>query len=689
MTGTRPKIKKILIANRGEIARRIIRTCRILDIETVAIFSSVDRYAPHVREASEAIEIGDPLAYLSVVAVVQAAKKSSACAVHPGYGFLSENPALPEALLKEGIRFIGPDAETIRELGSKTKAKAIALSANVPTAPTLLLSSDSMDHNLIEIEALSKEHNFPLMIKAAAGGGGRGMRIVYSLDDARDALESASREALKAFGSGEVFVEKFLSPARHIEVQIAGDSYGSIYALGTRDCSLQRNNQKIIEEAPAIRLKAGVTDELCQAACRLAKIVGYESLGTVEFLYTDDGAFYFLEVNTRLQVEHPVTEQVTGLDLVKLQIDIANGLTLEQSIGSYEPPLNSGHAIEVRLCAEEYTDRFISATGTLLECEVPRGPIQSGLIRADMGYDICSTISHHYDSLIGKIIAYAPDRAQAIKILKDALSKTRISGVGTNRSLLLHLLNTESFRELKHSVQATPSLLPTKGQLEDEWITAHAILAAARLDSTDLSSWLKTSPWGLGDNSFRHNIRYPLYTTNHGYAISSESCTVQSSLEDGQVSQTLAVEIKSPIEREILIRCTKLETLRNRAILLSVSLDRASPIPVTILRDGRKYWVHTPAISISLNVESPPKTLHGQSDIGASVGILSSPIPGKVLKIAYSIGDDVTKGDLVVVLDSMKMEHQFRAPLSGKIIEINVIEGAVITAGTRLLAISG
>lgn len=688
MLTTRPKIKRLLIANRGEIARRIIRTCRVLDIETVAIFSSIDRDAPHVREASEAIEIGEPLAYLSVDAVVQAAKKSSSCAVHPGYGFLSENPALPEALVKEGIRFVGPDARTIRELGSKTKAKAIALTANVPTAPTLLLSSDSIDQNLKELETLSNAHNFPLIIKAAAGGGGRGMRIVYSLNEAREALESASREALKAFGSGEVFIEKFLSPARHIEVQIAGDSHGAVYALGTRDCSLQRNNQKIIEEAPALGLKAGVTEELCQAACRLAKTIGYESLGTVEFLYTDDGAFYFLEVNTRLQVEHPVTEQITGLDLVKLQIDIANGLTLEQSIGSYEPPMNSGHAIEVRLCAEEYTDRFISATGTILECEVPRGPIQSGLIRADMGYDICSTISHHYDSLIGKIIAYAPDREHAIRILKDALSKTRISGVGTNRSLLLHLLNTESFRKLEHSVQATPSLLPQKGQIEDEWITAHAIFAAARLDSTDLTGWSKTSPWTLGGNPFRQNIRYPLHTICHGYAISSESFIVQGTIEAGTISQTCAVEVKSPIEREILIRCTRLKTLKNHAKIFSVSLDRANPIPVSILPDGREFWVHTPAISISLKVDFPPKTLRGQSDIGANVGVLSSPIPGKVIKISYSIGDNVNEGDIVVVLDSMKMEHQLRAPLSGKITEINVIQGSVITAGTRLLVIS-
>lgn len=673
-------IRRLLIANRGEIARRIIRTCRVLDIETVAVYSDVDAHAPHVREASYSQHIGGPMSYLSIDTIVAAARQSGADAVHPGYGFLSENPALPEALAKVDITFIGPDAKTIRTLGSKTNAKAIAARANVPVAPTLLLTGDSIEVHLQRLSEFTGQVGFPVIIKAAAGGGGRGMRLITRPEECAEALESAARESYKAFGSAEIFVEKFIAPARHIEVQIAGDTHGGVVALGTRDCSLQRSNQKIIEEAPALGLRAGVSEEICQAACRLAREVGYSNLGTVEFLYTDDGLFYFLEVNTRLQVEHPVTELVTGLDLVKLQIEIARGATLHEALGSDTTPSAFGHAIEARLCAEEYTGKFTAATGVILDMHIPRGPVDSGLIRADIGYEVCSEVSHHYDSLIGKIIVHAPDRAQATQLLSKALSATHISGVGTNRTLLLHLATTDAFRTLKHTVQGTTSLLPAREQLHDEWLTGHAIVAASRLYAS-YSRWSSDSPWTDCDKAQSAPLRYPLSTSLHGVVITSES-----QFEDDGV----AVRISSPYPREIFVRCTPSANQTQEgagvANVYTVSLDRAPSIRVAVYHDGSTTWVHTPSSSVGLlTVHSRTGPQSSQTTSGELP--INSPIPGKVVTVNVAQGDRVSEGDLLVVLDSMKMEHPFRAPRDGVIGTLGVSKGAVVNAGTTLLVI--
>ena len=677
MTSSHTRIRRLLIANRGEIARRIIRTCRVLDIETVAVYSDVDAHAPHVREATFSEPIGGPMAYLSIDAIAAAAKRSGADSVHPGYGFLSENPALPEALSKEGILFIGPNAETIRTLGSNTNAKAIAAKANVPVAPTLLLSGDSIDQHVQNLHDFTVQVGFPVIIKAAAGGGGRGMRIVTCLEEAKQALESAARESQKAFGSAEIFVEKFIAPARHIEVQIAGDAHGNVIALGTRDCSLQRSNQKIIEEAPALELKAGVSVEICEAARRLTKEVGYSNLGTVEFLYTNDGLFYFLEVNTRLQVEHPVTELVTGLDLVKLQIQIAQGETLRNALGTDETPKPFGHAIEARLCAEEFTGQFVTATGVVLDAHIPRGPVGSGLVRADMGYDVCSEVSHHYDSLLGKIIVHAPDRQQAVSLLRDALSQTRISGIGTNRSLLLHLLATDTFRNLQHSVQGTATLLPSADQLHDDWITCHAITAAIRL-RTSFSNWAGGSPWSEVGAALDYSITYPFSTSIHGVDISSESAE-----KNGGVF----VHITNPIEREVFIRANLDTSHATHTESYSVSIDRAAPIQVVVLRDGPTAWVHTPSNSVGLTVTHYRPQSQTAGEVSAQLSI-RSPIPGKVVTIQVAAGDRVKQGDLLVVLDSMKMEHPFRAPRDGVVASVGVSTGTVVTSGMVLAVLA-
>lgn len=503
------------------------------------------------------------------------------------------------------------------------------------------------------------------------------MRIVTSLEEATQALESAARESLKAFGSAEIFVEKFIAPARHIEVQIAGDYHGNIIALGTRDCSLQRSNQKIIEEAPALELKPGVSVEICEAARRLAKEVGYSNLGTVEFLYTEDGLFYFLEVNTRLQVEHPVTELVTGLDLVKLQIQIAQGETLNSAVGTDETPKPFGHAIEARLCAEEFTGQFATATGVILDAHIPRGPAGAGLIRADMGYEVCSEVTHHYDSLLGKIIVHAPDRPQAVHLLREALSQTRISGVGTNRSLLMHLVGTEAFRNLRHTVQGTTELLPTAGQLHDEWIMSHAIAAAIRL-RTHFSLWASGSPWSEVGAAADYRITYPFSTSIHGVNITSKS----------QVSdEGVAVRIPSPEEREVLIRAIHDKSPGTHTESYSISIDRAAPIHVVVLHDGPTTWVHTPGSSLGLGITHPRSQSHSADDSSPQLSI-RSPIPGKVVTVQVAVGDRVKQGDLLLVLDSMKMEHPFRAPRDGVVASLGVSMGTVVTSGKVLAVLS-
>ncbi len=676
----KPLVKKLLIANRGEIARRIIRTCRILDIETVAVYSDVDAHAPHVQEATFAEPIGGPMSYLSIEAIVRAALRSGADCVHPGYGFLSENPAFPDALEVAGIAFIGPSAETIRALGSKTNAKTLAAKANVPIAPTLLLSGISEDEQLRSLAEFTAQVGYPVIIKAAAGGGGRGMRVVTKFDQAAEALKSAARESLKAFGSAEIFIERFIAPARHIEVQIAGDLHGGVVALGTRDCSLQRSNQKIIEEAPALNLKAGVSEELCLAACRIAKEVGYCNLGTVEFLYSDDGLFYFLEVNTRLQVEHPVTELITGLDLVKLQIEIARGAALKDALGSYDTPCPTGHAIEARLCAEEYIGQsgghFITSTGVVLDLHVPRGPRDSGLIRADMGYDVCSEVSHHYDSLLGKIIVHAPDRTQAIQLLRKALSETRVSGVGTNRALLMHLIGTAAFRGLLHNVQGTVTLLPSTEQIHEDWISSHAIAAASRLLKRS-SLWAQVSPWSDPDKASACGLAYPFSTSVHGLTITS-----QSRLENDGV----IVHITNPYEREVFIRIGSYTQDLNGLGTYSLSLDRSSASRTSILLDGPISWVHSESGSVGLRTIHS-RTIAPTDHETSGELVITSPIPGKVVSVTVSPGAAVQEGDILLILDSMKMEHPFKAPRSGVVTKINVSKGALVNAGSALLII--
>jgi propionyl-CoA carboxylase alpha chain len=409
-------IRRLLVANRGEIARRIFRTCEEMGISTVAVYSDADRDAPHVHDAREAVHIGAAASsesYLSIPKIIAAARRTGADAIHPGYGFLAENAAFARACEDAGIVFIGPRPETIRLMGSKVNARSIAIAVGVPVIPA---------------------DGFPLLVKAAAGGGGKGMRRVHRAEELDEALAAARREAESAFGDGTLLTERYLERARHVEVQIFGGAQGKIIHLQERDCSLQRRYQKIIEEAPAPGLAPELKAAIADAALRIAREIGYLSAGTVEFLVDPSDGFYFLEVNTRIQVEHPVTEMILGVDLVRMQIETAEGRALE-----YDEASPKGHAVEARLYAEDPANGFVPSTGKILVWRAPEG------VRVESGIETGSLVGIDYDPLLAKIIAHAPTREGAIRKLRHALDTTLVQGVVTNREFLIHALDHPDF----------------------------------------------------------------------------------------------------------------------------------------------------------------------------------------------------------------------------------------------------
>lgn len=438
------EIKKILIANRGEIALRILRCCRELGIKTVAVYSSADRDLKHVKLADEAVCIGPPQAgksYLNMAALISAAEVTQADAIHPGYGFLSENADFAESVEKSGFIFIGPRPETIRLMGSKTNAKKEMLAAGVPCVPG---SEGVLDiENEAQCREVAERTGYPVLIKAAGGGGGRGMHVVRNPDELMQKIQLAANEATQAFRDGAVFMEKYLETPRHIEFQVLSDGKGHAIHLGERDCSMQRRNQKVVEEAPA----PGITDEqraevgaLCVAAC---KRIGYRGAGTFEFLY-ENGRFYFIEMNTRIQVEHPVTEMITGMDLIKEQIRIAAGLPLKKQQKFVKL---RGHAIECRICAEN-ARTFVPSPGEIKIYHAPGGPG----IRLDSHVYAGYVVPPHYDSMIGKLIAYGPDRKSALARMRQALSEMVVEGIHTNIPLQKRIMEDEVFREAGHNI---------------------------------------------------------------------------------------------------------------------------------------------------------------------------------------------------------------------------------------------
>ncbi len=416
-------IKKLLIANRGEIAVRIIRTARKMGIKTVSVYSDADRNAMHTRLADEAIYIGaapSRESYLRIDRIIDAARQTAADAIHPGYGFLSENPEFAQALASEGILFVGPPPDAMRMMGSKIEAKQLARKMNVPLVP----GTDKAIFGLEEAKSISHKTGYPLLIKASAGGGGKGMRLVHHESELEAQLRSASSEALSAFGDGSVFIEKYVSKPRHIEIQIFTDQYGNGVFLFERECSIQRRHQKIIEEAPSSCLSKELRNRMGQDALKLALACGYVGAGTIEFLLDADKNYYFLEMNTRLQVEHPVTEMITGLDLVQMQLEIADGTPLQ--IHQEDLQIN-GHSIELRVCAEDPAHQFLPSIGTLSEYEIPEHP----WVRVDDCFEQGMEIPIQYDPLIAKLIVHGHDRLDAINKMKSAIQNYKVDGVET------------------------------------------------------------------------------------------------------------------------------------------------------------------------------------------------------------------------------------------------------------------
>ena len=431
-------IHKVLIANRGEIAVRIIRSCREMGIKTVAIYSTADRHAMHVRMADQSVCVGPPESsesYLNVPSILSAIEITDADSVHPGYGFMAENPAFAEICENYGVKFIGPSSEAIRLMGDKIEARRTVQKVKVPVVPGSNAAITEEDEGL----KVSKEIGFPVIIKAAAGGGGRGMKIVHSPASFINAFLTAQSEALSAFGVPDVFIEKYFEQSRHVEVQIMGDRFGNVIHLGDRDCSVQRRHQKLIEEAPAPFIPARTRNRLCKAAVDAATAVNYNNVGTVEFLYVPDGEFYFLEMNTRIQVEHPVTEAITGVDIVREQIRIADGKKLR--FGQKDIHLR-GHAIECRINAED-SDSFVPCPGTIRSCHFPGG---FG-VRMDTAIYPGCTVPPNYDSLLGKLIVHGEDRNEAIMRMRRALDELQIDGVKTTIDFHKRMMNNTDFTE--------------------------------------------------------------------------------------------------------------------------------------------------------------------------------------------------------------------------------------------------
>ncbi|MBX3412017.1 MAG: ATP-grasp domain-containing protein [Pirellulales bacterium] len=653
-------MNKLLIANRGEIARRIMRTCREMGISTVAVFSEPDRLAPFVAEADEAVPLGGATpaeSYLRMDAVIEAAQRTGADAVHPGYGFLAENAEFARRCAEAGLTFVGPTPEAIAAMGSKIEAKRRVADAGVP----LLGSLEVGQQSAAELKKAADELGWPILVKASAGGGGRGMRIVRRGEDLAAAIQAAQGEAQSAFGDGTVFLEPYIESSRHVEIQIFGDTHGNVIHLFERECSIQRRHQKIVEESPSPALDETLRAKMGEAAVRAGKAIHYTNAGTVEFLLTDSGKFYFLEVNTRLQVEHPVTECITGLDLVRLQIEVARGLPLSQA--ALEARI-SGHAIEVRLYAEDPRRDFMPVTGRLHAFDIPALPglrIESGVLGT-------SEVSPYYDSMLAKVIAHAPTRDEAAARLASALAKSRLHGLRTNRELLVRILRHPEFlagqTDTHFLVRHKPADLgaPLAGE-DATGLHAAAAALAAQAERRESTPVLRYVPSGWRNNvSQLQQARF--------------TCDGREIVVGYRFQRTgLQLEIDG---REIaavrLAACTP-----TQVILEVAGVQRT----FDVYRAGATSFVESSLGSTEL-VEIDPFPL---PDEALEAGSLVAPLPGVVHEVKVSVGAEVAAGDVLLVIESMKMLHPVTAPAAGRVAELRVERAAQVDAGAVLAVI--
>ncbi|MFF3172649.1 acetyl/propionyl/methylcrotonyl-CoA carboxylase subunit alpha [Streptomyces sp. NPDC057900] len=644
-------IRTLLVANRGEIACRIFRTCRALGIATVAVYSDADAGALHVREADTAVRLPGSApsdTYLRGDLVVAAALAAGADAVHPGYGFLSENAGFAGAVRDAGLVWVGPPVKAIELMASKTRAKELMAAAGVP----LLAPVDP---------AAARAEDLPLLLKAASGGGGRGMRIVRELVDLEGELTAAAAEALSAFGDGEVFAEPYVERGRHVEVQVMADEHDGVWALGTRDCSLQRRHQKVIEEAPAPGLDDGLRDRLHTAAVAAARAVGYRGAGTVEFLVTEDGRPYFLEMNTRLQVEHPVTEAVFGLDLVALQLRTAEG----EPLPSADPPQPAGHAVEARLYAEDPARDWQPQTGALLSFEVPDEPG----VRLDTGYTDGDTIGVHYDPMIAKVIAHAPTRAEAVRLLARALERARVHGPVTNRELLVRSLRHPDFAAARLDTgfygRHLAALTPAPEEAAVRLAATAAALATATHRTATTTARTATGPARLG--AWRNVPSQPQLRRYRGEPDGREYDIAYRTTRDGLTT--------GPDLRIVAAR-------PDRVTLETGGVTRHFAVTA---HDDRVY-VDTATGSYTFTA------LPRFTDPAARTepGSLLAPMPGTVVRLAEGLaaGSAVEAGQPLIWLEAMKMEHRILAPATGTLTALHAAPGLQVEVGALLAVVT-
>lgn len=666
-SSTPSPITSVLVANRGEIARRVHRTARALGMTTVAVFSDADADAPHTREADASVRLpGNTPAetYLRGDLVIAAAKAAGADAIHPGYGFLSENAGFARDVIDAGLTWVGPPVAAIEAMGSKIEAKKMMGEAGVP----MLSDLEPADVT---------EDMLPVLVKASAGGGGRGMRIVRTLDSLHDEIANAQREAQSAFGDDAVFCERFLERGRHIEVQIMADSHGTVWAVGERECSIQRRHQKVIEEAPSplVERTPGMREALYEAARDAASAIGYTGAGTVEFLATDDGEFFFLEMNTRLQVEHPVTEATTGLDLVALQLDVAAGLPLP----SAEPPAAHGWSLEARLYAEDPANDYTPGSGTLWALDVPgvsssfEGPHRPG-IRVDSGVEPGpdgALIGVHYDPMLAKVISYGRTRAEACASLAGALARARVHGLTTNRAQLVRVLRHPEFiaGNLSTAFLDDHGAESLAAPLADDETVAISALAAAVVSGT--ADHL-AGPVALAQAGFR-NVGRTLQkrTFRHGEDELEVAYIRERSgaRPDGDLADVVTVEEVGPDSAVLEVRGV-------RRVFTVARYE--TPGADTVVE------VDSPLGPVSL-IE-PPRYTDPAAEVAA--GSLLAPMPGAVIRVAVSVGDTVTAGQPLLWMEAMKMEHTISAAVDGIVTELPVEVGTQVESGTILAVVS-
>jgi acetyl/propionyl-CoA carboxylase alpha subunit len=646
-------ITRVLVANRGEIARRVFATCRRLGLGTVAVYTDPDAAAPHVADADARVRLPKANDYLNADAIIAASRAAGADAVHPGYGFLSENAEFAAAVQEAGLTWVGPPVDAVRAMGSKIEAKKLMAAAGVPVL-------DELDPDTVT------ETQLPVLVKASAGGGGRGMRVVRELSALPGEVAAAQREAQSAFGDPTVFCERYLPTGHHVEVQVLGDTHGTVWAVGERECSIQRRHQKIIEEAPSplVERTPGMRAKLFDAARLAAAAIGYTGAGTVEFLADDDGEFYFLEMNTRLQVEHPVTEETTGLDVVELQLAVADGGRLDA-----EPPAGKGYSIEARLYAEDPAHGWQPQAGLVHTIDVPSVRAEfSSLgqrtgIRLDSGIVAGSRVSIYYDPMLAKVISYAPTRRQSALVLADALARTRLHGLRTNRELLVNVLRHPAFLD---------------GATDTAFFDTHGLaeLSAPLADGATVR--LSAIAAALADAAHNRATAEVFASIPSGWRNLASGFQVKSYRDDADNEH----RVEYRFTRSGLVFAEDEPVRLISAMQDKVVLSDGAGVACSFAVARYDQDIHVDSARGPVHLVALPR--YPEPGSAVEQGSLVAPMPGNVIRVGAAVGDAVTAGQPLIWLEAMKMEHTITAPTDGVLTQLDVTTGQQVEVGAVL-----